>query len=48
MLLQAEETALHYAAYGGSADIVDLLLSRHPDMIKQTSNVSEQITLLSI
>ena len=48
MFLQDGRTALHYAAYGGSADVVDLLLSRHPDMITQTDNVSEQITLFSV
>ena len=48
MFLQNGWTALHLAAYGGSADVVDLLLSRHPDMITQTDNVSEQITLFSV
>ena len=48
MFLQAGQTVLHHAAFGGSADIVDLLLSRHPDMITQTDNVSEQITLFSV
>ena len=48
MFLQVGWTALHHAAHGGSADVVDLLLSHHPDMITQTSNVSKQITLLSI
>ena len=48
MFLQDGRTALHHAASGGSADVVDLLLSRHPDMITQTDNVSEQITLFSV
>ena len=48
MFLQLGWTALHYAARGGSTDVVDLLLSRHPDMITQTDNVSEQITLFSV
>ena len=48
MFLQAGGTALHYAASNGSTDVVDLLLSRHPDMITQTSNVSEEITLFSV
>ena len=48
MFLQAGQTALHHAARGGSTDVVDLLLSRHPDMITQTDNVSEQITLFSV
>ena len=48
MFLQAGWTALHHAAFGGSTDVVDLLLSRHPDMITQTDNVSEQITLFSV
>ena len=48
MFLQHGHTALHYAAGGGSADVVDLLLSRHPDMITQTDNVSAQITLFSV
>ena len=48
MFLQGGLTALHYAANGGSTDVVDLLLSRHPDMITQTDNVSEQITLFSV
>ena len=48
MFLQYGRTALHYAASGGSTDVVDLLLSRHPDMITQTDNVSEQITLFSV
>ena len=48
MFLQDGHTTLHYAAHGGSTDIVDLLLSRDPDMITQTNNVSEQITLFSV
>ena len=48
MFLQGGWTALHYAARGGSTDVVDLLVSRHPDMITQTDNVSEQITLFSV
>ena len=48
MFLQRGWTALHHAARGGSADVVDLLLSRYPDMITQTDNVSEQITLFSV
>ena len=48
MFLQGGWTALHYAASGGSTDVVDLLLSRHPDMITQTDNVSEQITLFRV
>ena len=48
MFLQVGLTVLHYAARGGSADVVDLLLSRHPDMITQADNVSEQITLFSV
>ena len=47
MFLQYGKTALHHAAVGGSADVVDLL-SRHPDMITQTDNVSKQITLFSV
>ena len=48
MFLQLRWTALHHAASGDSTDVVDLLLSRHPDMITQTDNVSEQITLFSL
>ena len=48
VFLQNGLTALNYAAAGGSTDVVDLLLSLHPDMIAQTDNVSEQITQFSI
>ena len=48
VFLQDGETALHHAARVGSTDVVNLLLSRHPDMITQTDNVSEQITLFSV
>ena len=48
MFLQDGCTALHHAASDDSIDVVDLLLSRHPDMITQTDNVSEQITLFSV
>ena len=48
MFLQAGWTALHHAASNGSTDVVDLLLRHHPDMITQTTNVSEQITLFGV
>ena len=46
MFLQLGDNALNTAAYGGHSDIVKMMLDKYPDMIKQTSNVSEQIIQL--
>ena len=48
VFLQDGSTALHYAANSGHSAVVDLLLIRQPNLITQTSNVSEQIIQFSI
>ena len=48
VFLQNEWTALHCAANNGHSAVVDLLLNRQPNLITQTSNVSEQIIQFSI
>ena len=48
VFLQTGWTALHSAASNGHSAVVDLLLNRQPNLITQTSNVSEQIIQLSI
>ena len=32
---------MHLAAFNGHERLADLILQKHPDMIKQTTNVSE-------
>ena len=46
MFLQYGNNALNIAADGGQSEVVNLLLDKYPDMIKQTNNVSEQIIQL--
>ena len=46
MFLQYGDNALHNAARNGHYDTIELLLDKYPDMIKHTSNVSEQIIQL--
>ena len=46
MFLQDGDNALHTAARNGHYDTIELLLDKYPDMIKQTSDVSEQIIQL--
>ena len=46
MFLQFGNSALNIAARNGHYDTIELLLDKYPDMIKQTSNVSEQIIQL--
>ena len=41
VFLQAGSNAMHLAAMMGHERLVDLILQKHPDMIKQTNNVSE-------
>ena len=41
VFLQEGENAVHLAAMNGHESLVDLLLQKHPNMIKQTDNVSE-------
>ena len=43
MLLQDGWTALHLAAYGGHEDVIRFLLEQDRDLIKKTTNVSEQL-----
>ena len=43
VFLQDGETALHKAAWKGHTDIVNLLLTKNPDLIFQTDKVSEQL-----
>ena len=42
VFLQDGWTPLHAAASNGHLDVAKLLLTKKPQMIKQTSNVSEQ------
>ena len=46
MFLQEGNNALNIAALEGQGEVVNLLLDKYPDMIKQTNNVSEQIIQL--
>ena len=41
VFLQDENNVMHLAAMNGHESIVDLILQKHPDVIKQISNVSE-------
>ena len=41
VFLQGGRNAMHLAAQQGHENIVNYLLQKHPDMIKQTDNVSE-------
>ena len=43
VFLQHGNTPLHRAALNGHVDIVNLLLTKNPDLIFQTDKVSEQI-----
>ena len=44
VFLQDGSNAMHLAAMMGHERLVDLILQKHPDMIKQTDNVSEHNT----
>ena len=46
MFLQTGDNALNTAALGGQSEVVNLLLDKYPDIIKHTSDVSEQIIQL--
>ena len=48
VFLQSGWTALHCAASIGHSAVVDIVLNRQPNLITQTSNVSEQIIQFSI
>ena len=41
VFLQEGDNAMHLAAMWGQDSVVSLLLQKHPNMIKQTNNVSE-------
>ena len=41
VFLQYGSNAMHLAAMNGHESLVDWILQKHPDMIKQTNNVSE-------
>ena len=41
VFLQDGENAMHLAARNGHESLVDWILQKHPDMIKQTNIVSE-------
>ena len=43
VFLQDGDNAMHIAAYYGQEGVLQWLLQKHPDMIKQTDDVSEHI-----
>ena len=43
VFLQLGCNAMHLAAANGQEGVLQWLLQKHPDMIKQTNNVSEHI-----